>query len=903
MTNVDHRLIGREPELAELVAALDAAKLGHGRMLVLTGEAGIGKSRLAAETVTTARERGFTVAEGRAHSLHAGLAYAPIVEALRPYLSAHTELADLGRLFADPRFPAAVPLGDPELERTRMFEAVARLLERLAREHPVLLFVDDLHWADRGTIELLHYLGRALTDSRTVLLATSRTNDAGVALSDLLTAIRRDLPASELRLSPLTDSSVAELVRDVLGAAPPAEFLHGVTDRAKGIPLFVTALAHGTKLLADELPAIIRDLVLSRLRRLEPPERQLLEFIAVAGESASAEVLRTTGQTTNSALRALLSGGLITEVLAGRSLHYRVAHPMYAEVAYGELSAGERRQLHAVLAEAIDAGTPDDVLSLAPHYREAGDLVDPKRAAEVMEEAGFRALRIHAYEEAIQYLGSAIDEAAEGSERLNQLRNASGQALIGLGRMDDAITAWTDNAASAAEAGRLEEFSSTQFRIALLESERGNLAAAQRHAAKGAIRLPEPADLGTDLIAVRTIFTVRHGDRAALRATVDQLAALEEPSTVPAVRAAAGLRNSLIAVLDSDFAAARDHALEAAEHGRGAEGRAVVVENWALHDVVGYTVLAGELETAVGYAERGLDIQTRSGVAPARCTGQTDLTLTRYLTGDLPSALLQMTASVEYARRARLPRSLARALSCQAFLLAESGQLGEAAKTLAEADAIPTAHEPGLVALAEVARGAIATHTGRPGDVPPLTYWAVHHEPTTMALRLAFAGPEAAALVDVSSPFLDVLVDRATGIHTRDADLLGKTAKRLADFGSPLLAAQTRLAQAELTSDVNAVLDTLAVFERAGAVPWAERARHLARSLGLRLPVPRRSGPLSKREFQVAGLVGEGLSNADIATRLFLSERTVETHLRNTYAKLGLSSRLALARWITDHET
>src|SRR5260221_546180 len=160
-------LVGRGAEMDRLAAQLSRAAGGQGCAMFLVGDAGIGKTRLAHEALALARERGFLVLEGSAYALEGRLAYAPILAAFGPFLRRLDSprqarlvsgLPDLGRLFTDLRLPAPLPLGDPALEKTRLFEAVARLLERLTRETPVFLFLDDLHWADPASIELLHYL-------------------------------------------------------------------------------------------------------------------------------------------------------------------------------------------------------------------------------------------------------------------------------------------------------------------------------------------------------------------------------------------------------------------------------------------------------------------------------------------------------------------------------------------------------------------------------------------------------------------------------------------------------------------------------------------------------------------------------------------------------------------------
>jgi predicted ATPase len=176
------RLVGRVPELRVLEAAIGRAAAGSVQVVAISGEAGIGKSRLALEGMRAAAEKGFRILESAAGWLDRDLSYAPMVEALRQLVAepALTEgLSDLARLFEGLRVPPLVGLGDRGLERTRMFEAVRKLIERASSRAPLAIFIDDLHWADSGTVALLHYLVRGLRQRRCMFFVTYRADEAG----------------------------------------------------------------------------------------------------------------------------------------------------------------------------------------------------------------------------------------------------------------------------------------------------------------------------------------------------------------------------------------------------------------------------------------------------------------------------------------------------------------------------------------------------------------------------------------------------------------------------------------------------------------------------------------------------------------------------------------------------
>ncbi|EWM17969.1 AAA family ATPase [Kutzneria sp. 744] len=479
---MESRLVGRDRELGIIDGAITAVAAGRGRILLVSGQAGIGKSRLAVSSLRLAKERNFTVLMGSSSPLQAGLAYAPVVEALRRHLGALPEaesarlldgLHDIAGLIADRRLSPAPPTGDPELERTRMFEAVLRLVERITATRPALFIVDDLHWADRGTIELLHYLGHNSKRRRLLLWCGYRSAEPGGPLAALAMTVRRE-DGIELALEPLSDRAVGELVGDLMQHPPREDVLSKVTARAQGVPLFVTALVGGGEIPAG-LPVIIRDVVLDRLQRLDDRARRLLELIAVVG-AGSPQLLRAvwTDDGFDTVLRQLFQQGLVEELVDGPTLTYRVSHPLYAEVAYAELTVGQRRSLHATIAAALDR---TDVLKAAPHYRDAGDLADPKRACEVLGAAGQRALDVHDAQEAVNYLSVALHHARsiEHADVIPELMDGLARALQASGRLDDAASIWDHAEAMAQSQGDSLRQRILGYYRSMLEAERGNV--------------------------------------------------------------------------------------------------------------------------------------------------------------------------------------------------------------------------------------------------------------------------------------------------------------------------------------------------------------------------------------------------------------------------------------------
>ncbi len=556
-------LVGRSAEMDRLAAQLSRAARGQGCAMFLVGDAGIGKTRLAHEALVLARERGFLVLEGSAYALEGRLAYAPILAAFGPFLrrldsprqaQLVSGLPDLGRLFTDLRLPAPLSLGDPALEKTRLFEAVARLLERLTRETPVFLFLDDLHWADPASIELLHYLTRGIADQAAFVLGTYRAEEIDTArgLRSLVTSLRRAGQASEEALARLEPEAVAELAAGMLGSNAPGELLTLLGARAGGTPLFVEALIR-TLVDADQLhkrgeswtlganlvpalPPDIRDLILGRLQHLDATERRVLDLIAVSGGTVPHVVLREAGEWSDEvllqAVQRLCTTGLVVENVDGAEVTYILTHPLIQEVAYAELPEMARRSAHAAIAFALERARPDDLDRLARHYHAAGSLADANRTLEVLLAAGERAYGLYANDQAARHFGAALALMREGrrTELLPSVLEKLGEAWERVGETAAAIAVWSEARTLHERARNTSLIVRLHRRLALAEWDRGHFDIAQAHLEAGlqALAGSEPSAELADLLHVQVILLGRRGDYKGLSTAAQDLATLAE---------------------------------------------------------------------------------------------------------------------------------------------------------------------------------------------------------------------------------------------------------------------------------------------------------------------------------------------------------------------------------------
>jgi predicted ATPase len=466
----------REKELALACRALDEALEGPGRLLLLVGEPGIGKTRLALELSAIARERGARVLWGRCDESEGGRAYWPWIQVLRAGLAewgadsllpeigeaASAELAELLPELRErlPELPR--PARDREQGRARLFDGVHALLRRRSAEAPLVLVLDDLHCADEPSLRLLRSLSRALAELRALLVGSYR--DVEVSESHPLAATLAELarahpPRRQLLLRGLALGCVERLMARRLGAPPSPALVSACHARSEGNPLFLLELLQWLESRGDvgpappdgfesEVPEGIRHVIRRRLAALSEPCRGALAAAAVVGREFPLGVLARVAELGPGALLGRLAeaeSARALERVRGSPGRFRFAHVLIRETLYEELPSLARARLHLRAGEALEelyrprplAPTRlvldvrgEHAAELAHHFFEAQPLSDPERTLALLERAGDHALSVFAPHEAARHFERALGvlEAAAPHDAERRARLAAKQA-------------------------------------------------------------------------------------------------------------------------------------------------------------------------------------------------------------------------------------------------------------------------------------------------------------------------------------------------------------------------------------------------------------------------------------------------------------------------------------------
>ncbi|WP_173008295.1 AAA family ATPase [Mycolicibacterium sp. P1-18] len=424
-TDGDGDFVGRGPELLAITDAIRGADRGRGQFVVLTGEAGSGKTTIALEIVKRARAAGARVLFGRC-SDEAVVPFEPFVEAVSRELDAlgvqetrewlRHNGADILRLVPHVarRLGEAAPARLEVDERAVVMTAVLDWLTATIRSGPTLLIIDDLHWSSAATLAVLRYLIHASEQSRLCVVATVRDEYADDPdLRATLSAPTRASGVHRIHLGGLNVAEVGALVDAADTSLDPAT-LH---ERTHGLPLFVVSLINSNQSGSlEEFPASVAESVAQRERLLPPAALALMQLCAVVGMTAPRLVLRTVADDLDDvafadALDVLVRNRLVTETSSSDEI--RLRHPLVQEAVYAGISGRRRAQIHTRVALAIErlggASAAEDYSRLAYHFSRGLDSERP-RAAEFSQRAGDSAMSIGAYEDAVVFYGSAIDQ-------------------------------------------------------------------------------------------------------------------------------------------------------------------------------------------------------------------------------------------------------------------------------------------------------------------------------------------------------------------------------------------------------------------------------------------------------------------------------------------------------------
>lgn len=436
--------VGRGRELAALLGGLDDAFAGRTALVLIAGEPGIGKSRLADELTARAQARGAKVLWGRCWEAGGAPAYWPWVQALRAYVrdvdrgQLRAELAggaadvaqmlpELRELFAD--LPSPLPSVDPEGARFRLFDSTASFLRAAASGQPLVVVLDDLHAADAPSLLLLRFLARELRAARVVLVGAYRDREAGAqaAITATVAELHREPITRPLQLGGLGPSEVARFIESMAGIAPSERLAAAVQTETEGNPLFVGELV---RLLAAEgrleeaessdwrpsIPRGLRDVIGHRLRHLSAGCKRLLVVASVLGRDFRLDALERVAELSADDMRDLLDEAIAARVIgelpSGRG-GLRFSHALIRDSLYGDLVTSDRLQLHRRTAEVLEelyGQDPDPHLAeLAHHFLEAATEQDVGRAVDYARRAGDRAAALLAYEEAVRLYEMALE--------------------------------------------------------------------------------------------------------------------------------------------------------------------------------------------------------------------------------------------------------------------------------------------------------------------------------------------------------------------------------------------------------------------------------------------------------------------------------------------------------------
>jgi DNA-binding CsgD family transcriptional regulator/tetratricopeptide (TPR) repeat protein len=955
-------LVGRREELARLRGLLGRAAAGSPVVALVAGEAGVGKTRLVQELTGIAAEQGVRVLHGGCVDLGGeGVPLAPLVDVLRA-LARATPADELDMLLGPARreFARLLPELDPTVRAgvspgvaaAALLEHVLGLITRLAAQRPLLLVVEDLHWADRSTRDLMAFLAQTLRELGVLLLLTYRSDELHRRhpLRPLVAGWERLRTVERFELHRFSRAEVAAQLRAIRDTPPTTQFIDVVFERSQGNAFLVEEILAAVDRGADpgDLPPSLRDVLLTRTETLSEAAQQVLRTAAAAGHWVEDRLLAVVAGMPAVELYPALREAVEHHLLVvDESSHgYAFRHALTRDAMYDDMLPGERVRLHAAYGEALSANPQllsDDgtvAAALAHHWYAALDL---PRALTAAVGAGRQAAAAYAPAEALRHLERALQiwprvpDAAERAgmdwSELNMLAAEAAWSTGALSRalsiMDQALTDPDSAADPVRRAGLVER------RAHVLRS-LGRDEEAARQLREALDLLPaQPVTKVHALVLASLANSVIHlGDdevgRDIARRAIDVAATVKAPAqqadalnTFGSVSAYLGDAQTGLAALREGLELAERHDLPAVALrcylnlsdvlemlGRRAEASEVARAGVALAVRYGYARSQGAMLVSnlaeplmrLGRWQEAMDLITEALADEPSGLFASSLLLMR---GELlawQGDPVAATRDVREARRQFGDGSDMQYTAPMAFVEAEvaraGGQLATAQQVIQAAlagpiTALSVRYAWPLVWLGTRVEADLATGPGQPGAAL-----------RALAATIPATTPPARAYQALTAAEVARLEHRDEVAAWRAA----VAAAGAAEEAYPLCYSLFRLAEAQCAhgETAGATVTARECLRRADdlAARVATDARALARRARLRVEpavpvtapqVPEPRVRLTDREREVLGLVVEGRSNGQIATTLYISPKTASVHVSNILAKLGAASRTQAA--------
>jgi len=933
---------GRAAEIAVLGDAVDRVVSGRPAVVLIEGEAGIGKTRLLAGVLEDARGRGMQVAAARAEELERTRPFGLVAAAFGCVRSSpdprRAAIAALLATRGGDRGPITVT-SDPGL-RFRAVDAFADLAEELALAGPLVIGVDDLQWADPSSLLTLAAVSRRLAYLPVALVGCLRPSPRIPEL-DRLAGLLLDAGGRILAVRGLTERAVAELVAEAVAAVPGPGLLAGISGAA-GNPLFVTELlgalaqegaietAGGRAEVAEvTLPPTLRLTILRRLSFLSEDSLQALRAASILGSSFTVTELSATMARPALELSVVLAEGIAGRVLEEYGAVIRFRHDLIRDAIYEDLPLSVRRGLHREAGRRL-ARTGAPALQVAEQLARGAGQGDAEaigwltRAA---REAAARSPDVAA--DLLERAAGLMAPADPGRDRLLAERASS---LMVSGRNADALAACRsllDRDLDPQVDGPVRIclgralLAQGQVRDALRELEQ----AGSSPALPGAERAAAWAWAGFARMSLGDLdgaAASAEQARSAAAAAADHLTVSVAMTTLARVSESRGhLRDALQIT---------DEAMHLADESPGRLGHRYPIRATRGHILIEL----GRPEEARSALGAGMRISEEIGVRWPLLLYQGFLALERFITGEWDDAIAELEASFELADE--IQTVVARAHGILSLISLHRNDLSRAEEAADAAARDLARWGPGYLttwaawprALIQEAGGelgqALATMTGAWDTCArlglALDYPAVGADLVRLALAsgdIGRARDASAAVTEVAArnevPWMTGAALRCRGLIEDDAEILQAAAGACAGGSRPLglalacedagaaFARQGRLDRARPLLD-----QALGIYERLGAARDLARAEATLREAGIRRGRRGTRGrpqigwaSLTPAEHAVAGLVAEGLSNPQIGERLYISRRTVQTHLAHMFAKLDIATRAQLAADVTRH--